>query len=374
MIRKSYKFRMYPNAEQSANLERSLDLCRELYNAAIQERRDAWKLNRINISFFDQSKQVTAIRQVRPEYLNIQARVCRQVLRQVDRSFQAFFRRVKTGHKPGFPRFKGKNFFNSFFYNAEGFRFLGNKLRLANIGLVAIKLHRAMQGTVKEVTVKREGSKWYAIASCADVPANPLPDIGEQIGIDVGIENFATLSDGTQIDNWKYYESTAAKLRVAQRRVSRRKKGSNRRRKAVAMLRAIHQKVFNQRSDFQHKLSTRLVNEFDLIAIEKLNIKGMARGILAKQIHDASWSNFFYKLTYKAESAGRKLIEVDPRNTSQTCTCGAVVKKDLSVRWHDCSECGLSNHRDIVAAQNILKLGLGFSLQTPMYPVADCIV
>ena len=178
---------------------------------------------------------------------------------------------------------------------------------------------------------------------------------GKQIGIDVGIESFATLSDGTRIDNFKYFESTQKKLRVTQRRVARRKKGSNRRRKAVNQLRKIHQKIKNQRADFQHKFSTWLVKEYDLIAIEKLNIGGMSKSILAKQIHDVAWGSFFQKLKYKAENAGKELIEVNPRGTSQTCVCGNGVRKKLSQRWHDCNVCGLSIHRDHNSALVILS-------------------
>lgn len=354
-IRKSYKFRLYPNQDQTARLESSLDLCRYLYNAAVQERRDAWRLNHVNVSFFDQSKQITEIRANDPDYMGVQSRVLRQTLRQVDKAFQAFFRRVKSGDVPGYPRFKGKSFFHSFFYNCVGFKFIGTKLRLANIGLVKIRQHREMEGTVKEIVVKREGSKWYAIVSCDNVSATQLSAANQNIGIDVGIESFATLSDGTHIDNWKYYESSAKRLRVAQRSVARRKKGSHRRRKAIECLRKIHQKISNQRTDFQHKVSTDLVRDYDLIAIEKLNIVGLAKSRLSKQILDVSWGSFFQKLKYKAENAGRQLIEVDPRGTSQTCICGAEVRKDLSVRWHNCVACGHSEHRDVVSAKVILQ-------------------
>ena len=354
-MRRSYKFRLYPNKEQTAALDRSLWLCRDLYNAAIQERRDAWKLNRITIGYFDQSKQITDIRINDPLYMTVQARVLRQTLRQADKAFQAFFRRVKTGEKPGYPRFKSRDRFNSFFYNGKGFKFAKNKLFLANIGFVQIKQHREIAGNIKEIGIKREGSKWFAVISCAEVPNQPLPETCERIGLDVGIESFATLSNGTQIDNWKYYESSSKKLRTVQRRVARRKKGSQGRRRAVAQLRKVHQKIFNRREDFQHKLSTDLIRNYDLIAVEKLNIKGMSAGFLSKQIHDAAWSSFLYKLAYKAESAGRQLIEVDPRGTSQTCTCGATVKKSLSVRQHICDECGLAKHRDIVSAKVILQ-------------------
>ncbi len=374
MSRKSYKFRIYPNREQTQTLERSLNLLRDLYNGAVQERRDAWRLNRVRVTCFDQIKQVPDIRAENPEYMLVLARVCHQTLRQVDKAFQSFFRRIKSGNTPGYPRFKGKRFFNSFFYNQRGFRLIDGKLWLTNIGLLKIRQHREIQGTIKEVAVKREGSKWYAIVSCDGVPINLLPSTGKAVGIDVGIESFATLSDGTQIENWRYYESAAKALRVAQRRVARRKKDSHRRHKATAQLRNIHQKIANQRSDFQHKLSTSLVKSYDLIAVEKLNIKGLSRGILAKQVLDASWGSFLQQLKYKAENAGRQLVEVDPRGTSQTCICGAEVRKDLSVRHHHCSVCGHSEHRDIVSAKVILQRAVGLTVQALTCPVADCVV
>jgi putative transposase len=358
-MRRSYKFRIYPTKVQLERLDNSLDLLRDFYNAALQERRDAWRLNRIRITCFDQIRQAPEIRNItNPEYKAVQAQTLNQTLRKLDKAFQGFFRRVKAGRSPGFPRFKGKGFFNSIIYNGEGYRFRGNKLNLSLIGDLKIKLSRPIEGTIKEVIAKREGSKWYVVLSCDSVPEHLLEPTGKNVGLDVGIESFATLSDGTQIDNSRYYESAQKKLRVAVRRVARRAKGSNRRRKAVAILRSVHQKTFNQRHDFQHKISTDLIANNDLIAVEKLNILGMSKGILSKQIHDASWSSFFHMLRYKAESAGRKLVEVDPRGTSQRCTCGETVKKGLSVRWHHCSKCGLSNHRDIVSAQIILSLGL----------------
>lgn len=357
-IKKTYKFRLYPSTAQVVKLNETLDLCRELYNAALQERRDAWTMNRVNVREGDQSAQLPDLKLVRPDLNSVYSQVLQDVLKRVDRSFQNFFRRVKQKSKAGFPRFQGRHRYNSFTYKQLGFGITyDGKLNLSKIGKVKMKLHREVTGKVKTLTIKREGSKWYACFSVETKP-EPLPRTDKAVGIDVGIESFATLSDGTQIDNWKYYESEQKRLRIAQRRAARRKKGSNRRRKAVAQLRNIHQKIFNRRNDFQHKLSTDLVRQYDLIAVEKLNILGMSKGILSKQIHDASWSSFFQKLRFKAECAGKTLIEVDPRGTSQRCTCGETVKKDLSVRWHHCLKCGLSNHRDIVSAQVILSLGL----------------
>jgi len=201
-----------------------------------------------------------------------------------------------------------------------------------------------------------------------------LPKTGKEIGVDAGIESLMTLSNGIQIDNFKYFESAQKQLRVAGRKVSRRKKGSLLWRKAVLRLRNIHGKIKNQRNDFAHKVSTHLVKEYDLIAIEKLNILGMSKGIFARAIHDAAWSNFFQKLKYKAENAGKTVIEVNPNGTSQTCICGETVKKTLAVRQHYCVSCGYKNHRDIVSAKVILKRAVGQTVETLTYLNRESVV
>lgn len=356
IVTKSFKFRIFPSKAINAKLENTLFLCRDLYNAALSERRDAYRLNKISLNYYDQANQLKEIKETNPEYKDVHSQVCQDVLKRLDKSFQGFFRRIKQGVKAGYPRFKGKNFFDSFCYTQSGFSLSGNKLNLSKIGKVKIKLSREIIGKVKQCRIKKECDKWFAIFTI-ETQVESLPKTGKQIGIDVGIESFATLSDGTQIDNWKYYQQSNKKLRVAQRSVARKKKGSNCRRKAVLKLRKIHQKIKNQRADFQHKLSTFLVKEFDLIAIEKLNILGLSKGILSKQIQDVSWSSFFGMIRYKAENAGKELKEVNPNYTSQTCLCGHREKKTLDVRWHNCVQCGLSIHRDILSAKIILLLG-----------------
>jgi putative transposase len=364
-VRKSFKFRIYPTKAQVEKLEMTLDLCRELYNAALQERRDAWRLNCININRFEQDKQLPDIKQTNPEYKDIYSNILQDVLKQLDKTFRDFFRRVKQKNKAGFPRFKGKSRFNSFTYKQKGFSLTDNKLDLSKIGKLKIKLSRPVIGKVKTCTIKREIDKWFVIFS-VETAAETLPKTGKQIGVDVGIENFLTLSDGTQIENFKFYKNSQKKLRVAQRSVARKAKGSNSRKKALLRLRKIHQKIKNQRADFQHKITTRLIKEFDLIAIEKLQIRNMVKNHhLAKSISDVAWNNSFLMLKYKAENAGKSVIEVNPSGTSQTCICGETVKKDLSIRWHKCDACGLSEHRDIVSAQVILqRAGLVLLAQT----------
>ena len=361
---KSYKFKIKrPSKSIVQKFEQTLDVCREIYNAGLQERRDAWKLNRVSVSCFDQINQLSAIKAIREDLETVYSQVLQDILKRLDKTFKAFFSRIKQGEKAGFPRFKGQNRFDSFCYPQSGFKLTGDKLTLSKIGAVKLHLSRTMQGKVKTCTIKREISGWFVVFT-VETEREILSKTGKQIGIDAGIENFLTLSDGTQIENFKYFESTQKKLRVAQRSVARKVKGSNSRKKAVLRLKKIHQKIKNQRQDFQHKLSTKLVRDFDLIAIEKLNILGMSKGILAKQIRDVAWYSFFEMLHYKAENADKKVVEVNPNGTSQTCICGESVKKDLSVRVHKCSECGLIEHRDIVSAQVILQRAVGQTVET----------
>jgi putative transposase len=294
------------------------------------------------------------------------------VLKRIDRTFRDFYSRVKQG-KAGFPRFKSQSRYDSFCFPQGGFSITENKLTLSKIGTIKLKLSRRIQGKIKTCTIKHEIDKWFVIFT-VETKSEPLPKTGESIGIDVGISSFLTLSDGTKIENFKYYEQSQKKLRVAQRRVTRRKRGSNRRRSAVLQLQKIHRKIRNQRADFQHKIANYIVKSYDLIAIEKLSILGLSRGILSKQVNDVAWSSFFQKLKSKAECAARQVIEVTPNYTSQACSqCGNIVKKDLSVRIHYCLQCGLKICRDLNAAINIKKLAVGQTVKGIKWAVASCL-
>ncbi len=357
IIQKAFRFRICePSKIVQANLEQTLNLCRDLYNSALQEHRDAYKLNRISLNYYDQANQLKEIKQTNSEYKEVHSQILQDVLKRIDKTFKAFYNRAKKG-QAGFPRFKSQSRFDSFCFPQSGFSLTGNKLILSKIGTVKLKLSRQIVGKVKTLTIKRECGKWFAVFT-VETKVEILPETNKTVGLDVGIENFVTLSDGTQIDNWKYFESSKKQLRKAQRKVSRRKKFSNRWRKAVKQVKKIHAHIKNQRNDFQHKLSTYLVREFQIIVCEDLNIKGMSRGILSKQIHDVGWSSFFQKIEYKVANTDRRLIKVNPNFTSQTCLCGARKKKTLAVRWHNCLKCGLSIHRDILSAKIILSLGL----------------
>jgi putative transposase len=283
------------------------------------------------------------------------------VVQRVDRAFQAFFRRVKAGETPGYPRFHGRDRYNSLTYPqfGNGAQLDNGLLVLSKIGRIAVRWSRPLEGTPKTVTISREADGLYVCFSCANVPIQLLPATGQEMGIDLGIEAFATLSDGTRIFYPGWYRKAERALKTAQRRVSRRKKGSHRRRKAVNLLAKAHQKVRRQRADFHHKTALALVQTTDVIYHEDLQVRNMVQNHhLAKSINDAGWGAFLTILTYKAAWAGRRIVAVNPAYTSQRCSgCGVMVQKGLSVRWHACPECGTSLHRDHNAAKNIERLG-----------------
>jgi putative transposase len=356
-MRFAFKYRLYPTKAQARFLEGELREACSLYNAAKQERDDAWKTCRRSINYYDQANQLKVMRADGCLTLS-NFSCCQDVLRRVDKTYKAFFRRVKAGEKPGFPRYRSARRYDSITFPSygDGCRLLDTgKLRIQGAGHIKVKLHRPVEGKIKTVTIKRSAGRWFVCFSI-EREAAPLPASDRRTGIDVGLNSFAVLADGTEIQNPRPYRNAEARLRCAQRKVARRKnKRSNRRRKAVVLLQRAHVHVGNQRRDFQHKVSRDLVNKYGVIAVEDMNVKGLAAGMLAKSVHDAGWSMFVAMLAYKAEDAGRWLVKVDPRLTSQTCVCGASVPKSLADRWHDCPACGLSAGRDHVSARIILS-------------------
>jgi putative transposase len=315
-------------------------------------------------------------------FQSIHSQVLQDTVRRVDKAFQNFFRRVQAGEKVGYPRFKSARRHDSFTYPQSGFKLNSKKLTLSKIGDVKIKLHRPIEGLVgltetfrmgvkptkkgkiKTLTIRRsrlrdpetgQADGWFACFSC-EVPVKPLPITGKSVGVDVGIENFATTSDGEFFPTIKDLRKAEKKIKRLQREVARRKKGSKRRKKSVWRLKRAHLRVANKRRDTHHKVARKLIEKYDLIAIEDLSIGNMVKNHhLAKSISDAGWYSFSLILAAKAEEAGRKVVKVNPKFTSQVCSdCGAIVEKALSERWHSC-ECGCSLHRDMNAAINILK-------------------
>jgi putative transposase len=271
-------------------------------------------------------------------------------------NFANFFRRCRKGEKPGYPRFRPASRYHSFTYPQSGFRLEGDKLHLAKIGSCRVRLSRPLEGRIKTCTIKREVDGWYVIFAVEEDRCRFFPKTGEAVGIDVGIENFATLSTSEVVENPEFLRESEGELKTAQRRVARRpNKRSKRRAKAVRQLAKKHQKIGRQRADFHHKTALKIVREFDAIAVEDLNVKGMVKNHhLAKSISDASWNQFVLILTSKAEEAGRVVFQVNPCYTSQDCAkCGQRVRKSLATREHRCLNCGFVAHRDHNAALNI---------------------
>lgn len=362
-FRRAFKYRIYPTKAQERTLIEWLDRCRELHNAAIEERREAWK-NRVSIGYAAQSRQLPGIKKIRPEYANINAQVLQQALHRVDFAFKCFFRRVKLGQTPGYPRFKSRDRYNSLTWpQDEGFHLVGTKrLLVSKIGEVRIKLHRPVEGRPKTVTLKREAGSWYAFFSCDGIEPRKVlhPMSDREVGIDMGLESFAAFTTGEKIENSRWYRKAEARLKGAQCELSRKKRGSKRRQKAKHRVSKLHAKAANQRLDFQHKVANKIVSENALIAVEDLDTKEMIEGSsrgMAKSINDAGWAQFLALLSCKAEEAGRTFVKVPTKGTSSTCfQCGMYRKKGLSERVHSC-ECGLVLDRDIHASLNILRLG-----------------
>ena len=354
-MRKTFKYRLFTTRLQSETLDGQLGEACRLYNGALEERRDAYHSHKKSLNYYDQANQLKDIRAAGDLGL-ANFSCCQDILRRVDKTFKSFFLRVKRHQTPGYPRFKSRRRFDSLTFPSygDGIKLTGNTLRVQGVGELEVKLHRPVAGTIKTVTVKRECGKWYVCFS-VECEVKPLPPLDNAIGIDLGLEYFATLTDGPPVPNPRWYRQAEAKLRRAQRKIARRKKGSHRRRKAVALLPKVHTRTRNQRNEFQHRLSFWLIKNFGTIVVEDLNVKGLAGGMLAKSVHDAAWAALVSKIAYKAENAGRTLIQVDPRGTSQTCICGATVRKVLSEREHVCTACGLIAPRDAVSAQVILQ-------------------
>jgi putative transposase len=378
--RKTYKEKLRPTPTQKRALEGVLWRCRILYNTALEQRIFLWKQRGVSISRYQQEGELKALRAELPEYGALHAHILQDVLARLEKTYQAFFRRVASGAKPGFPRFHGKNRYHSFTYKefGNGARLDNGYLVLSKIGRIAVRWSRPIQGTIKTVTISREADGWYVSFSCAEVPLHPLPQTGQQTGIDVGLKVFLVTADGDVVANPRHYRTCERELQKANRRVSRRKKGSRRWWKAVHQCRKKHQHVRRQRADFHHKTALGLVRAYDTIYVEALQPANLSRrpepkqdengtyahngssrkAGLNKSIHDAGWRHFLSILAYTAACAGKRVEAVNPADTSQKCSgCGEQVPKGLSVRTHVCINCGLVLDRDLNAAKNIQRLG-----------------
>lgn len=349
---RTFTLQLKPTAKQRIALNGILMISCDLYNAAIQERRDAWRIRRVNIGLYDQQKELTELnREIGLDGMAVD--IAREPLRRVDRAFKAFFRRYKSGEKPGYPRFRAKDRYDSFTFNLP--KVVDGRLKIPNLGYIRVKGGRPIQGSPRIVTVKRTSKRWKASILC-DIGAAPEKvAVSKAVGIDLGLTQFITLSDGSAVANPRWAKKEAFRIARASQQLALKKKGSKNRAKAKESLRRAHQRLVDQRRNFTHHVSKALVQDFDLIAYEDLKIARMAHGHLAKSIMDAAWGELLWQLTYKAESAGKYTVAVNPNGTTQKCSgCGTKVPKKLSERTHMCPSCGLKLGRDHNAAINVL--------------------
>ncbi len=358
---KVYKFRLYPTKAQVTKLERTLELCRQVYNETLAYRKDRYEQEHISVSNYAMHNLLPVWKKNAPELKEVFSQTLQEVQERVESAFRAFFRRVKNGENPGYPRFKGYGWYDSFTYPQMGFKFSGDKLTLSKIGDVYVRAHREVAGEVKSVTIRRNSNgKWYASQTVeSDITVIPKDQV-PAIGIDMGLTSFATLSNGDKVANPRFFRTEEKELARVQRKLSKLDKNSPERMKAIRIVRRVHERIVNKRYDFVHQLSRVLVNKYGLIAFEDLNITGMVKNhCLAKSISDASWNMLFTVTKYKAESAGTTVIMVNPANTTKMCSrCGILVDMELNDRIYECPKCGLTTDRDENAAINILRLGL----------------
>jgi putative transposase len=366
MLKLSYKFRLNPTAAQTTMLNKSLELCRWVYNETLATRKNAWEKERKNIGHYDTQNLLPLWKKSKPELSTVHSQVLQNIAERVDLAFRAFFRRVKSGENPGYPRFKGVGRYDSITYPqyGNGIVLKEKGLYLSKIGIVEVNFHRQIPSdcTIKRVTIKKESTSWYV---CFSVEKQEIKksECGKGIvGIDLGCKTFITLSDGTAIENPKFLSKALKKIAKAQRKLTREEKGSKGRMKAGKVLGKVYQKVNNQRQDFLHQTSHKLVKTYETLVFEDLDIKQMVQAkpwhSLNRTILDSSWGKFVFYCSYKAANAGGKVLKINPKNTSKMCSrCGALVDKNLNERVHNCPVCNLQIDRDLNASLNILRLG-----------------
>jgi putative transposase len=368
-MNKTFQYRLYLTKKQHTMLNKWLALCCETYNAALQERRDAYRMAGISLGYSHQCTELPACKEVRPELAEVNSQVLQDVLKRVDRAFDGFFRRVEEGQQPGYPRFRSSLRYNSLTFKQYHNSFdihAGKKqegaLILSKLGHIKMVMHRPLTGIPKTATVKRTPTgKWFVSISVeSELEADCLPPSDAQVGIDVGLKTFAYLSTGGQIDNPRFFRKEEQALSRAHRKLSKEQKGTQQREKRRKVVARVHERVRWRRENFIRQEVVSLIKRFGFIAVEALVVRNLIKNPkLAKSIADAAWSSFFAHLLSKAEEAGREVVRVNPAYTSQTCSgCGHRQAMPLSVRVYECPSCGLVIDRDHNGSKNILDEAL----------------
>lgn len=365
IVAKTFRYRLDPNALQRQLFARFAGCCRFIFNQGLAARKVSYETDAKTLSYADQCKLLPELKQAEETAWlgEVHSQVLQQALKDLDTAYQHFFRRVKAGELPGFPRFKKKGQKDAFRY-PQGVKLEGGRIYLPKIGWVKYRDSRPVEGQVLQATVKREGEHWFVCLACEVEMPNTAPVVlseARAVGIDVGLKSFAVLSDGTEIENPRFLAKMLAKLKLAQRALKRKVKFSNNWKKQVARIVRLHIQVKNARKDFAHKASTTIVKNHDVIAVEDLNIQGMVKNrCLSRAISDAGWGLFLDMLKYKAEWAGKQFVRIGRFvATSQICSnCGERKPMPLSVRTYACGGCGLEVDRDWNASLNIRAAGL----------------
>lgn len=356
---RTFKYRIYPTKKQASILNKQLEVCRLLYNSMLESKKNAWETEKKNLSGFDLIKTIPARKKDNKDLKLVYADVLQNLGLRLEKAYKGFFSRVKKGEKPGFPRFKGVGRLRSMIFPrwGSGIKFKDGKLSISKVGNIKIKVHRPIEGITKTATVIKTGDDWYISIVCDGTINKTLPKTGNVIAIDLGIKSYITDNKGNKVENPRFFEWGQKALAKQQRQKNK---------KAA---RKVYKKISNRREDFIHKLSLKLIRENDIIILEDLNVnKMLVKRWCSKQIGDASWSTFTQVLEYKAESAGKQVIKVNPAYTSQTCSnCHTATPHELKDDIFKCDFCHHQEDRDINAAKNIMTLGLQ-SLEFPRSP------
>ena len=363
---------MYPNKQQIERLDFALEMCRQTYNNLLGELKEQAVIDKNMIQ-----QHILDLKIINPILKQIYSKTLQYECYRLFSNLSALSALKKKGRKVGALRFKGKNWFKTISYNQSGFSLehtykKNGRLKLSKVGDIKIKMHRQVEGNIKQITIKKENDKWFAFVISDGIKR--LEHGNKVLGIDLGINNYLVDSEGNKVEHPKYYEKILPKLRKVHRNLSRKKKGSKNRLKARKSLNRIYEKLNNQRNDFLHKTSTDLIRKSKIIVFEDLNIKGMMmqKYFNAKNIADSSWNKFIKMLEYKAENAGVQVIKVNPRNTTKLCSnCGAMKSMHLWDRTYKCAECGYKANRDENSAINILGKGLAFVEMMSDFPSGE---